>query len=524
MTSSTTKQSIQDNYSLETQFISNEIVHATQTNNNHSLSVQPIKLTHELNILNEIEFFQKIRKVYTQTGEQPIQFIKFAIKQRKYDEAYLAITSILDSMRVEPKFLSNQDQESLLGLKMVVNARLYEMKNGVYNMLEMAKAAQQCPFLQNADYRTAVRIQYINETKRYGVVCQEDISSGSLILAEKAIGFIPQQKESLPHPYNKYNKDKQSYYHWKLSIYLAKLAQIDKSISTKIQRMYRGGKAMWDFIEQHYADLKIELQTKEALDMLQVVLTNHIRSSRGPISKRSKRTVKGLGLWHHIAHINHGCVGNVNIHIIGDFAFVVSTRMIARGQEITFSYRPDQTYPTNVINLEKFFVCTCTDCEIFRNNSVLVQIRLKLEELIKRSIGMFQNFVRENASVQQWVVLSAELDLLLRLSRQASSWINPRFGEILVIYAEVSMHLGSKISMDNTLIGQACVKLIEEAVQVFHMNNNERCVEVSRQLCQMHSKLYPMPSEENQMYKQWMLQLFKLYVGGDEQYYNFLYY
>eukprot|EP01025_Chloroclados_australasicus_P022374 TRINITY_DN230_c0_g1_i1.p1 TRINITY_DN230_c0_g1~~TRINITY_DN230_c0_g1_i1.p1 ORF type:complete len:585 (-),score=22.49 TRINITY_DN230_c0_g1_i1:183-1937(-) len=514
------------------------------SNSRSNYDIEPIRLTPDLcKVLHAIQDFSQERFRFNSTQENPLKFAKLAMQQCEFEVALQALQYYkcdCGSVRA----YKNQDQDAQLysniqlcskqkqscdavTMEKYVNAlkvRKDEEEYGWYNYTQMAKEAEKSIRLEHADYTKMVKIEAADDEKRYRCISNYNVYPGTLLLAEKAIAYIPREDQHIPKSYQK-RKSKWYYYHRLLAVYLDELVKYSPTAKAHIYDLHKGGNVLHEFIKQNYDALIQELQTDEAVNMLAVVLATHMRHRPGPFASPTRSPKNGLGIWKHVAHMNHGCIGNVNIHNIGDFAFVFATKLITKGTELTFSYRPQLPYPQNVMDLKNFFVCTCVDCKPLESNETLKETRILQFKQARSLLGRFNRCIQNNkysTDTMELTQLVNEMNMWLQLSRITTPWINPLLADILVAQADLTAYVGSRLNWDTNIVARMCVDLLNEAVQVLHINNNERCVEIARKLCLLYQGFKCLPQLEYYFFEDKLIYLCSVYIGDGLEYAAYL--
>ena len=153
---------------------------------------------------------------------------------------------------------------------------------------------------------------------------------------------------------------------------------------------------------------RMKMLPKDLLSILNVEMIEKIFSLNHYFTLRyfGHANKIGIGLWRYFSLFNHNCSPNTSNLGIGDFVFLISNKLIKKGDEITILYisRPKNYEGRNdVFKKEYNFECNCQLCEIEKND------RIKFPELMRKYdyfISLFyiddENIEKKNKIIQEF--------------------------------------------------------------------------------------------------------------------------
>ena len=312
-----------------------------------------------------------------------IEIIPSYIKCLQHFREYSKITEILNNIKSENdkiKELKTKNEERIKESKGEYNFKnIYlKFKNDKKYDLELAEF--------NNDKIS------IQEDKNKGliIVANEEIPKGELIIASKAIVYVPKLNNNLEKI-----KCQNEEHHFLL---LNKIRE--KMVYTR-----EDNPEIYELYDQENTNLSLEERRK-----------NYIKNLSNKDIDIPDKTLRGIftntfqtklylydefplafGLFYYPSFMSHSCVPNVEILGIGDFMFIFTDRKINKNEELTIYYvENDEEFIKRQEKLKKQygFECQCELCQIEKNKykempDIKNKISKYINELIETSGQMF---------------------------------------------------------------------------------------------------------------------------------------
>ena len=275
------------------------------------------------------------------------------------------------------KFSSNKNINTLIE---IIN-KGYQNYLGKYNIKEMINEEKNNFFLNNGDYINS-KLEISFDTKKgIKIIAKEDIEKGEYILAEKAIYVCKtHDPNNIFETSIKIQSPTHSFCKIEYIDCINNLIKILKKSPLDFKEffiLYNGNN-----LNKNYEE-RMKNLPKDLLSILNVEMIEKIFHLNNYVSLRyfCCENKIGIGLWKYFSLFNHSCSPNTTNLGIGDFIFLISNKLIKKGEEITILYlsRPkDYDIKTELFKSIYNFECDCPLCEIEKKS------RKQFPELIKQ--------------------------------------------------------------------------------------------------------------------------------------------
>lgn len=253
--------------------------------------------------------------------------------------------------------------------------RIQRAKKGHFDLSELWTEAQRMtlPKLQLEDYIGPIKIGKIDDRKGYGLIAVTEIQAGTLLFTSKAVEIV-------------YPNEVQ------VSSQTADFAVVDQAVTSLLtQRTINNfteyspltrrliysldagpGFERLSPVTETPDDIELEDHISVAnAQRISSIITNNAFVAEGvlpPVLDFQSSTGQPLpsaGFWITPSFVNHSCFGNCTRFFIGDIAFVIATRDIQQGEEITWTYvDPTASLARRQRHLSNYgFECDCDLCQ-----------------------------------------------------------------------------------------------------------------------------------------------------------------
>ena len=302
-----------------------------------------------------------------------INILSSYIKCLHYFKEYELITKILNNNIF-------YDNDKIKELKLKNEDRIKE-SHGDYDFIKIFK-----DFKKNENYNLDLA-EYTNDKiaieqdkiKGLTLIAKEDIDKGTLIIANKAIEYIPKKDKKTIKFYNQ----EDGYQLELLNKIKERMINCKEDIS-EIYELYDKSNMHLSLEERKQNYIKNisknnTITTKNMAD----IFSNSIATKLYLYDEFD--TV--LGLFYYPSFMSHSCVPNTKMLGIGNFVFIFTERKIKKNEEITTSYiETTEEYSKRQEKLKKFygFECQCELCLIEKNKFIE-------EYKVKKSISNYIN-------------------------------------------------------------------------------------------------------------------------------------
>ena len=248
----------------------------------------------------------------------------------------------------------------------------YDNYCGKFNIRQLLIDEKEKFFLENGDYiNPKLEISY-DSVKGIKIIAKEDINIGEYILVEKAIYMCRTHD-----PNNNFETDAKLNYPFHI---IGQIEYID-CINNLIKIIKRSPLDYKEFfilynknnLKKNYESRMKEIETN--ISNLNVEYIEQIFKLNAYKTLRTFYSINkiGLGLWKYFSLFNHSCLPNTTNYGIGDFVFLMSNRLIKKGEEVTILYLSTPKYyeaTKDLLNQLYSFECNCNLCETEKNNRI----------------------------------------------------------------------------------------------------------------------------------------------------------
>ena len=248
----------------------------------------------------------------------------------------------------------------------------------------------------------------INQDKIKGLtmVANESISKGEILIAEKAIVYVPFLDKQF-----KMNISKDDWH-----------KMIKDKIEEKILYLKEDNPEIFEIYDGTNGNLSLEERKKNysknipyTEQQIGVLFTDSFSTKLFVYDELSTSS----GLFYYSSFISHSCDPNISILGIGNFIFILAERNIHKNEELTTFYVENDkefTKRQKDLFLNYGFKCQCSLCQIekdnFSNNfQVKAQISNFIEKLIEMSVNMFKY------SLFDYMLIIEEVNLFIDLNK-----------------------------------------------------------------------------------------------------------
>ena len=268
--------------------------------------------------------------------------------------------------------------------------------------------------LELAEYKSNKISIEKDKIKGLIVMANEDISKGELILASKAIVYVPKldnnfqkiEYENEEHHYSLLNKIK------------------DKMVYTK-----EDNPEIYELYDQENGNLTLEerrqnynkiLNNKNIINIsdkkLRGIFTNTFQTKLYLYDEFAL----AFGLFYYPSFMSHSCLHNVEMLGIGDFMFIFADRNIKKNEELTVYYvENDEEYQKRQKKSKKQhgFECQCELCQLEKK---------KFEEMpdIKNKISKYINELIEISNQLDFTIFNIKKNEVLDFIKKYNNKIN----------------------------------------------------------------------------------------------------
>ena len=360
------------------------------SNNNDTIAkINSIYVAHIIKlskIFLLIPYFYKAKLLLEKVLEidkNNIDILPSYIKCLHYFRNYEKITEILNKIKSE-------ENEKIKELKIQNMERIKESK-GEYDLKKIFQN-----FKKNNNYNLdlseyksdKISIQQ-NKEKGLIIIATEDIQKGTLIIASKAIEYVPKLDKNLVKIY--YKKE-----------------EYQKQLLNKIKEKMMYCKEDISEIFELYDKTNSELSLEERKDNY---IKNILKKEGDIIPEKNLAGIFSnamatklylydeydliLGIFYYPSFMSHSCISNTKILGIGNFIFVFSDKLIKKNEEITTSYVDcNEEYRKRQEKLKKFygFECQCELCLMEKKKfEQMPEIKTKINNYINELIDLINN-------------------------------------------------------------------------------------------------------------------------------------
>ena len=326
-----------------------------------------------------------------------IEIIPTYIKCLLHFREYSKITDILNNIKTE--------NEKIKELK-TKNEELINESKGEYNLKNIYfKFKKDKNYdLDLAEFKSdKISIQK-DVNKGLIIEANEEIQKGELIIASKAIVYVPKLDNNL----KKIDYENDEHH----------LILLNK-ISEKMNYTKEDNPEIYELYDQENKNLSLEERRQNYIKNLTNKNINIFDNNLKGIFTNTFQTKLYLydefplafGLFYYPSFISHSCVPNVEMLGIGDFMFIFADRKIQKNEELTVYYvENDEEFKKRQEKLKKQygFECQCELCQIEKNKfKEMPDIKNKVSKFINELIDIsgqpFANFMAKKKEVLSFI-------------------------------------------------------------------------------------------------------------------------
>ena len=311
-----------------------------------------------------------------------IEILPSYIKCLHYFRKYELITEILNNIKSE-------ENEKIKELKLKNIDRIKESK-GEYDLKTIFQN-----FKKNNNYNLDLA-EYtsnnicIQKDKLKGLVllAKEEIPKGTMIIASKAIEYVPKNNDNLIKIY--YQKEE---YQKKLITKIIEKMNYCKEDIPEIYELYDKTNSELSLEERkqnYYKNI-----SKKSIDIPEKNLSGIFSNAIATKLYLFDELDLLLGIFYYPSFMSHSCIPNTKILGIGNFIFIFTERLIKKNEEITTSYIDcNEEYNKRQEKLKKFygFECQCELCLSEKKKfQEIPEIKNKISFYINELIDLINN-------------------------------------------------------------------------------------------------------------------------------------
>ena len=302
-----------------------------------------------------------------------------------------------------------EENDKIKELKKNNEERIKESK-GEYNLKDIyLKFKEDKNYnLDLAEYKSEKISIQKDKIKGLIVVSNDEIPKGELIIASRAITYVPKLDKNLEKIY--YENEE---HHFKLLKQIEEKMIYTKEDNPEIYELYdkENGNLSLEERHQNYINNLNKKNLTISEKKLKGIFTNTFQTQLYLYDEFAL----AFGLFYYPSFLSHSCVPNTQMLGIGDFMFMFTNRLIKKNEELfTYYVENDEEYNKRQKKLKNQygFECQCELCQIekkkFKDNPNLKnKISNYINELIEISSGfdfnIFQskkdevlNFIKKN--------------------------------------------------------------------------------------------------------------------------------
>ena len=251
-----------------------------------------------------------------------------------------------------------------------------------------------------------------DKIKGLTIVANEDILRGEILIAEKAIEYVPLIDKNF-----KYNISKEVWHDLIKNKIKDKILYC-KEDNPEIFEIYNGANGLLsleerknNYINNISKSKNINISEKE----INALFTDSFSTKLYYYDEFSIVS----GLFYYSSFLSHSCDPNTHILGIGNFIFIISDKNVQKNEELTTYYvENDKIYSNRQrdLYLNYGFKCQCALCQIEKNNleqyyDVKNKISFYIMQLIDMSVYMF------NYNIMEYYTKHEEVNTFIKLNK-----------------------------------------------------------------------------------------------------------
>ena len=291
---------------------------------------------------------------------------------------------------------AKEENDKIKELKKNNEERIKESK-GEYNLKDIyLKFKEDKSYnLDLAEYKSEKISIQKDKIKGLIVVSNDEIPKGELIIASRAITYVPKLDKNLEKIY--YENEE---HHFKLLKQIEEKMIYTKEDNPEIYELYdkENGNLSLEERHQNYINNLNKKNLTISEKKLKGIFTNTFQTQLYLYDEFAL----AFGLFYYPSFLSHSCVPNTQMLGIGDFMFMFTNRLIKKNEELfTYYVENDEEYNKRQKKLKNQygFECQCQLCQIekkkFKDNPNLKnKISNYINELIEISSGFDFNIIQ----------------------------------------------------------------------------------------------------------------------------------
>lgn len=507
-----------DSYYLKINQIFNDLKANIKTNNFEEN--EKLKNTYAFHLIRlskiyiMIPYFYKSKIICEKVLEidkNNIQIIPTYIKCLHHFKEYSLITNILSNIKSEDeaiKDLKNKNEERIKESKGIYNFnKIYEnfKKTNNYN-------------LDLAEYKSNKISIVQDKIKGLIVMANEDISKGEILIAEKAIVYVPIIEKNFIDYIPK------EIWHKSLQDKIEEKILYCKEDNPEIFEMYDGTNGNISLEKRKENYLKNIFQNDNLIYPENKIISLFSDCFSTKIFIYDELSTAS-GVFCNTSFFSHSCDPNIMILGIGNFIFSIADKNIKKNEELTTFYIENDrefTQRQNDLFINYGFKCNCTLCEIEKenfekNNDVKIQISNYIVQLIDMSVNS------PNHNINEYFTKHKEVEDFIEKNKDKIRnfekgllyynlffiWSNSKANYNLLAKALDCFEKETSLNY-NTMIYNCLLKMY----RMNYIFNNEKCDEIKKKMLKFFSEAFG--NKQNEFAESIVDDIIKLNTSEDD--------
>lgn len=313
-----------------------------------------------------------------------IDIIPTYIKCLHYFRQYSTITDILNNINIDNATINDLKKQNEERKKQTKG--VYDLKNIYLNFRKTNNFN-----LDIAEYISNKISIKQDKVKGLVIIANEDILKGEILIAERAIEYVPLVDKNL-----KYNIEKEEW-HELIKTKIKEKMLYCKEDNPEIFVIYNGLNTNLSLEERKNNYLK-NIHNKKDINITQKEIDTLFTDSFSTKLYIYDELSIASGLFYYSSFLSHSCTPNTHIFGLGNFMFIISEKNIKKNEELTTFYvENDKEFSRRQIDLylNYGFQCECELCKIEKENfdknkDIKCKISYYIEQLIDMSVNMLK--------------------------------------------------------------------------------------------------------------------------------------
>ena len=408
-----------------------------------------------------------------------IQIIPTYIKCLHHFKEYERITNILNNIKSEDeiiKDLKNKNKERIKESKGIYNLnKIYENFKKTYNYN-----------LDLAEYKSN-KISFIQDKiKGLIVIANEDISKGEILIAEKAIEYVPIIDKSFK------NYVPKEIWHKSLRDKIEEKINYCKEDNPELFEMYDGTNGNISLEQRKENYLKNIFQNNNLIYPENKITALFSDCFSTKIYLYDELSIAS-GVFCLTSFFSHSCDSNIMILGIGNFIFSIADKNIKKNEELTTFYiENDREFikRQNDLFLNYGFKCDCVLCKIEKEsfekyNDVKLQIINYINQLIDMSVNapnhQMNEYYTKHKEIEDFI--EKNKDIIRNFEKGFLYynlyfiWSNSKANYNLLVKALDCFEKETTLNF-NTMIYNCLIKMYK----MNYIFNNDKCEEIKNKI------------------------------------------